>query len=432
MRTAHNKPYIQKCIVSFSHDRCESRKQANALSVAKASKEIAQGKKGISHLILRAKDDEIDQLKFLFLIHGIPIMCYALGNLLLSSLKEIVVVGSHEIKQALDAFLETVDTQGKIIKFALEDPDNLSLTNTMLLGYEQLAPDPDEMILFQPGDVPFLYDFENVIRDKDIANYNLILWTNSREKMFPKYKVDPGSEFVQRNYHYRSIYDDDGAGVVHEIKEPNIYPINLSAIESDIIELLHSSRKDGKILKAGLIKAMSKPGRLFEIFPLMINTVLFFDRRLKKLRPNDTYQFGMQKNVFDRIASLLLNTPFTSKIHEDPAFVSDIDALEDWEDFESMTHYAWQKHGEEGLTLIHPFGSELLQFRDKAMPGLMKELPIYHDFPAYINAIYQTLEMDYVPYDLQGNYSLPEKRKANAERAYLWYSNKSEKIKIWR
>lgn len=429
MHPANNKPCIQKCIVSFSHNRCESRKQATAMSVAKARKEIAQGKKGVSHLILRAKDDDIDQLKFLFLIHGIPIMCYALGNLLLSSLKEIVVVGSQEVKRTLDAFMETVDTQGKVIKFAPEDPDNLSLTNTMLLGYEQLAPDPDEMILFQPGDLPFLYDFENIIRDKDIANHNLILWVNSREKMFPNYKQDPGSEFVQRNYHYRTIFDDDEAGKVQEVKEPNIYPINLARIESDIIELLHSSRKDGKILKAGLIKALSAPGRLFRIFPLVIDTV-FFGGRLKKLRPNDEYQFGMKRSVFDRIASLLLNTPFITKMHGDPAFVADVDALEDWEDFESLAYYACQKHGEEGLTLIHPFGSELLHFRDKAMPELKKELPIYHDFPAYINGIYRTLEMDYVPYDLQGRYSPPEGGKANAERAYLWYSAKSEKIKI--
>ena len=113
MPIANNKPCIQKCIVSFSHNRSDARKQADEISVAKARKEIAQGKRGISHLILRAKDDNIDRLKFLFPIQGIPIMCYALGNLLLSSLKEIVVVGSDEVRQVLDEFLDTVGDKGK-------------------------------------------------------------------------------------------------------------------------------------------------------------------------------------------------------------------------------------------------------------------------------------------------------------------------------
>ena len=44
-------------------------------------------------------------------------MCYAMGNLLLSSLKEIVVVGSQEVRLVLDRFLEVVGTFGKKIHF---------------------------------------------------------------------------------------------------------------------------------------------------------------------------------------------------------------------------------------------------------------------------------------------------------------------------
>ena len=96
MFSVPNKPVIDKCILSFSHDQASSRAQADRMSIEKARREIAEGKKGISHLILRARDDEIDQLKFLFLIHGIPLMCYALGNLLQSSLQEIVVIGDRK------------------------------------------------------------------------------------------------------------------------------------------------------------------------------------------------------------------------------------------------------------------------------------------------------------------------------------------------
>ena len=127
MFSAQNKPFIDKCILSFSHNKAASRIEANRMSIEKAQREIAAGKKGISHLILRAEDDEIDQLKFLFLIHGIPIMCYALANLLQSSLKEIVVIGSPEVEKVLIRFLEVVPTSDKKIIFAHEDLDNLSL-----------------------------------------------------------------------------------------------------------------------------------------------------------------------------------------------------------------------------------------------------------------------------------------------------------------
>jgi len=115
---------IDKCILSFSHDRHTSRKKANAAAITKAEREIASNSNGISHLILRAVDDKIDNLKFLFLINGIPVMCYALGNLLISSLKEIVIIGSEEVEQVATTFLETVGTQGKKISFAREDSIN--------------------------------------------------------------------------------------------------------------------------------------------------------------------------------------------------------------------------------------------------------------------------------------------------------------------
>ena len=65
MSEVHNQQQIQKCVVSFSHDRYESRGKTTRLAIAKARGEIKARKKGISHLILRARDDSIDQLKFL-------------------------------------------------------------------------------------------------------------------------------------------------------------------------------------------------------------------------------------------------------------------------------------------------------------------------------------------------------------------------------
>ena len=204
---ANNNIQIEKCIISFSHNKYASHKLADNLSIAKAKGEIKAGKKGISHLILRSRDDEIDRLKFLFLIHGIPVMCYALGNLLCSSLKEIVVVGSTQVQCVLELFLNTVDTFGKKIQFVREDDQNLNLLHTLNLGRNKLSIEDNELILFQPGDLPFLYDLEKVLGFKGNKNHNIILWLNSRQNMFPEFNEKPGSEFVKRNYHYRILND---------------------------------------------------------------------------------------------------------------------------------------------------------------------------------------------------------------------------------
>ena len=424
MTIVNNKVSIEKCILSFSHNKYPTRKEADALSIAKAEREIATGKSGISHLILRAEDEDIDRLKFLFLIRGVPIMCYALGNLLNSSLREIVVVGSEEVKKVMDRFLDIVGTCGKTIRFVHEDVQHLNLVNTMNLGRSLLSPAQDELVLFQPGDLPFLYDLEKVLHFPDNKNFNMVLWLNSRQNMFPDFEKKPGSEFVKRNYHYRSLSDNEDS--LLDLKEPNLYPINFAMMDPDIIDHLHSSRKDGQIIHAGIQTALQKPLRLLKVFPYLIDHLLTFRWKVNHIRPGDQYQFGMSRKNFHKGISRLLDTPMTTILHEDPAFVSDVDALEDWEDFESLTHYAEKIHGQEGLATIHPFGKFLARFREEGMPELKTAIPMYQDFPSYLNSIYETLKMGYVPYDRDGKYISPNADLKEVEFAYRWYKQKCE------
>lgn len=428
MSLVENIPVITKSILSFSHNRYPSRKEADRLSIAKAQREIAEGKKGISHLILRAADDDIDRLKFLFPIHGIPLMCYSLANLLHSELREIVVVGSREVETVLNHFLDAVGTQNKKVTFIAEDTDNLCLGNTMALGRGELSLAPNELILFQPGDLPFMWDLDHILFDEDIKHNNLILWLNSRQKMFPDFLENPDSEFVQRNYHYRVISETENE--LHDIKEPNIYPINLSAVPSDIIEQSHSTRKDGQILKAGVREALATPVRLIRLLPVLAYHLVNFRSDLKRFREADRYQFGMHSHNFQRGVSILLDTGLATKFNGDPAYVSDVDALEDWEDFESLAQYAHETHGKEGLSHIYPYGDELLDFRDRVMPQLKSEIPMFRDFPDYLNRIYQTLQMGYAPFDSGGGYRIPGKNIPKVEHAYFWYSRKCEELKV--
>ena len=422
MALTKNKIQIEKCIVSFSHNKYDSRKLADTLSIAKAKSEIAAGRNGVSHLILRSKDDEIDRLKFLFLIHGIPVMCYALGNLLCSSLKEIVVVGSTEVQRVLELFLNTVDTRGKTIQFVGEDDQNLNLLHTLRLGGNKLSIEDNELILFQPGDLPFLYDLEKVLSFKGNKSHNIILWLNSRQNMFPEFNEKPSSEFVKRNYHYRIL--NDYGGDLHELKEPNLYPINFERMDPVIIDYLHSSRKDGQIIHAGIKMALKNPVRFFKALPYLVDHAFTFRSHVQKISPEDKYQFGMSRRNFHKSISNLLNIPITTNLHDDPSFVSDVDALEDWEDFESLTHFANNQDKEGGLEKIHPFGKELMRFREKGMPFLKKDIPMYRNFPSYMNHIYQTLEMDYEPFDSDGIYLSPNANLPEVEQAYRWYKQK--------
>ncbi len=426
MLATKNKIQIEKCIVSFSHNKYDSRKLADDLSIAKAKSEIAAGKNGVSHLILRSKDDEIDRLKFLFLIHGIPVMCYALGNLLCSSLKEIVVIGSTEVQRVLELFLSTVDTYGKTIKFVREDDQNLNLLQTLSLGRNKLSIEDNELILFQPGDLPFLYDLEKVLGFKGNRNHNIILWLNSRQNMFPEFNEKPGSEFVKRNYHYRILNDHEDD--LHELKEPNLYPINLETIDPVIIDYLHSSRKDGQIINAGIKMALKNPVRFFKALPYLVDHAFTFRSHVQKIFPKDKYQFGMSRRNFHKSISNLLNIPITTNLHDDPSFVADVDALEDWEDFESLTHFAGNQSEGRGLEKIHPFGKELMKFREKDMPLLKKKIPMYENFPSYLNHIYRSLKMDYEPFDSGGNYISPNVNSPEVKQAYSWYKKKCKLI----
>ena len=178
--------------------------------------------------------------------------------------------------------------------------------------------------------------------------------------------------------------------------------------------------------------ALKNPVRLFKALPYLVDHALTFRSQVQKICPGDKYQFGMSRKNFHRSISNLLNTPITTNLHDDPSFVSDVDALEDWEDFEALTHFASNQEGERGLETIHPFGKELMKFKKTDMPYLKEKIPMYQNFPAYLNHIYQTLKMDYKPFDSDGSFVSPNANSPEVEQAYLWYQNKCVQLKTSR
>jgi hypothetical protein len=54
---------------------------------------------------------------------------------------------------------------------------------------------------------------------------------------------------------------------------------------------------------------------------------------------------------------------------------------------------------------------------------------MYQDFPSYINSIYETLKMSYIPFDRDGQYISPNAESKEVEFAYRWYKQKCELLK---
>jgi hypothetical protein len=240
--------------------------------------------------------------------------------------------------------------------------------------------------------------------------------------MFPLYEEDPDSEFVQRNYHYRAVLEDENE--LLEVKEPNIYPINLSKLDTDMIDQLHSSRKDGQILHAAINTILKMPIKILRILPVAFYHLMHFKSDVHRFRPNDQYKFGSHQKNFHKGLKIILGTSARIKFHDDPAFVSDVDALEDWEDFESMIHHATQQYGAEALTKLHPGGKDLLRFKEQSMEKLKSDIPMYENFPAYINEIYHSLKMPRTPFDPDGNYQPTTLKIRQDELAVKWYQDK--------
>jgi hypothetical protein len=67
----------------------------------------------------------------------------------------------------------------------------------------------------------------------------------------------------------------------------------------------------------------------------------------------------------------------------------------------------------------------LLRFKEQAMPKLQKLIPMYADFKGYLNQLYRSMEMKYVPFDEAGQYDTPNLHTPQIETAYRWYADKT-------
>ena len=179
---------------------------------------ISEKKKGntyLNHLILRNKSANLDNVKFNFLLDGIPIMAYSMMNLFKSKIKDISIVGNSDSAKIFDNFIDLYNVNSDYERFKfIKEGDNLSLSNTIKNGKDSLSLNDGDLTLLLPGDLPLFYNIDNAISDPALFSHDCILNLNT--------KKGPG-RFFPRNYHLNVNERDN----IYQVKEPNFYLLNL-------------------------------------------------------------------------------------------------------------------------------------------------------------------------------------------------------------
>lgn len=220
---------ITKALILCSYN--DSGSKSNSHIIEQANNERKKGHKFINHLILRDKTKEIDNVKFNFLLDGIPIMVYSLLNVFRSRVKDVVIVGNKDSEQIFNYFIEYYkpNKYGKNFRFVNEGR-NLKLSNTIKKGKDNLNLNPNELTLLLPADIPFFSDLYPIIKDGTNREYDGILNLNSKEKI---------GKYFPRNYHLDVKKEDK----IYRIKEPNLFLFNLSKLDLNIIDMAYGGRK---------------------------------------------------------------------------------------------------------------------------------------------------------------------------------------------
>lgn len=374
---------VKSGIVGFSFDKSPNSSIADEESKAKAKKDKEKGSKCISHLILRSMVNyggtQIDNLKFNYLLKGVPIAVYVMRNVLASDLENIVFIGSPETRRIFEMVRECFfgSTRGKNVDFIDEDKE-LSLYSTIKRGYAALR--ENGPIYFQAGDLPLLTDINQIIYDEDIEKYDLILDLNSKERIFTNEhnEIADEFEFFKRNYYWKVT---EKSGQDYSVKEANAYLLTPDNLNEDLIKFFTKNRKGGSL---NILKLLT--------FALM--------RSKRKLNLPSLFAGGLKGylkkkfswNYLEKLGNAITNARVRVKVrHRDFARLADVDSLEDWRFYEELFDYAEMK--KDGLSYIYPYADDIERFRKNYRKELKRSIPMYSDFPGFINERFETLEV---------------------------------------
>jgi hypothetical protein len=336
--------------------------------LSQIEREVEKGYRFLNHVFLRDTHAHRDT-KFNFLLAGNPLIAYALLNVSKTSFTQNAIVGDDITKLIVEAFSDFFkDDRSQHVD---EGPsEDWSLSNTLIRGVQTLNTSEGELSLALMGDTPLAWNLDPILKDPDITDYDAILDLNTRQKVgrhFPRY------------YHFKIRHK----GLNFFAKEPNLYLFDASRV-AEVADLVYSGRKTNmnKGRKDIFLELFFNNGKWRGTFtglgPLYSAQLAYTFARgtIPLLKPQRA-----KKAIKNALG---LNILFKADNNQ-PGTLQDMDALEDWAYLNQII--------EEDRDSVYPYYSELKRFSDAVMPELRRQVPMYQNFPDYMNNLFQELDL---------------------------------------
>src|SRR3989344_43204 len=373
-------------------------------------KEVKSGYYLPTHLFLRNRNQhKFTKFNFPMPIGGsmnssVPMISFAMLNTSRSELENIAVVGD-EITKTNAGFFKDYFSDCKV-DYSPEG-NEWKFSKTIESGMKSLSPEEDELVLILMGDTPLKYDFDMILVDSDIGEYDLIADVNTRRKT---------GRYWPRKHHAKIFY----RGRYLLFKEPQVLLANLRKInmlsenlglEEPIWDLVYDSRK------AHGNKGKSRKEKIFDIlFPDPITGfstlkdfgLIYNLQMLQHILKRNSKPFPVNPKAIYKAFKNRTGLRFLLKAdNDDPSTIEDIDGLADWANLSEMLSTAGDS--------IYPYYSEIKKFGETVIPELRRKFDFYYGFEGYMNSIFK-------------GYELPEPFIRNGEFVNPFTSNKIDKV----
>ena len=393
-----------KVIISASHNKEKTRAKADRKIRKKAKKDMKRGSACVSYNFRRAEGTDIDHdNKFLMpLVGHIPVVAFQVVYAAMQGLNT-AVVGSEEVGRVVEAIQNSTsipyENSRKII--FMPEGEQLSLGNSIAAGVAGLPLGEDDPFLFIAADIPFAFDYVDLLNDSDWVVYDVIMNLNSRQAIFPD-----GKEFIPRNYYHAITMRN---GEVHEWKEPNMWQFSMPAMKNILhtTEVAYGSRQNGGVGLGAILRMCA--GGLWRNRRDLAKEEKKGVRKLVSAWVNqklggDAKTAGSE-SLADKLLTYAFDVPGKMKpAHSDPWRMKDIDARHDLWFYMLCIKHTMNKYGADNfgeLININPYASVLWDL-EPLMQEVGQEVPLIGNFPEIENQRADTLGMDR-PFDDQGN-----------------------------
>jgi len=371
-------------VMSASHNKTRKPQQKVDNDIIKSAE--AYRKRGapcISYKFQRVKNSPVDELKFLMPIHkDIPVLAFQVTYAVMQGIKT-AVVGSNEVGMVVDALRRYLGVPNENLVFVHEG-EKLSLGNSIKRGARALDLEKNDFFWFVPLDMPFFYNYMDMLYDEDIRHNAIVADFNARERVF-----ENCMELFPRNYYWKI---KDGTQT-YNVKEPAVFGFSS---EIDIFELANEAyqRRQSGGFGAAQVFVMALKNMLKHPYTLVdkMGAVEWIDFATALMQKVTGRNASFYSNTAEQFGFFFDMAPIRCKAqHQDPFRVKDIDA---WHDLWYYALAIRQNHGLEGIV---PYAEQLEGFNE-IMQRIKNDIGVLRDFPEYANQRAKALRTERLPF----------------------------------